>query len=68
MWTSPQRSAAVTYLLNPCFSDGLHDDAVELRRVEEPGRRRGDRAVARLRGSARTRMTTDEILALTRQP
>lgn len=42
-------------------------DAVQLRRVDEPGLRRGDRVVARLRGRARGGMTTDEILSLTRQ-
>jgi AbrB family looped-hinge helix DNA binding protein len=31
------------------------------------GRGRGDAAVARLRGSATVKMTTDEILALTRK-
>ncbi len=44
------------------------DDSVQLRRVERPDRRRGDRMVARLRGRSQGRMTTDEILALTRQP
>lgn len=32
------------------------------------GTSRGDRAVERLRGRAVSRMTTDEILALTREP
>jgi AbrB family looped-hinge helix DNA binding protein len=40
---------------------------VQLRRIDEPGRRRGDRIVGRLRGRASKKMTTDEILALTRQ-
>jgi AbrB family looped-hinge helix DNA binding protein len=46
----------------------IEDDAVHLRRAERPGRGRGDRVVARLRGRATRRMTTDEILALTREP
>jgi AbrB family looped-hinge helix DNA binding protein len=41
---------------------------VQLRRIDEPGHRRGDRVVGRLRGRASKKMTTDEILALTRQP
>lgn len=45
----------------------VQDDGVRLRRVDRPDRRRGDRLVERLRGRARSRMTTDEILALTRQ-
>lgn len=44
----------------------VQDEAVRLRRVDQPDRRRGDRVVARLRGRARGKMTTDEILALTR--
>lgn len=43
------------------------DDIVRLKRVDHPDRTRGDRVVARLRGRAGSRMTTDEILALTRQ-
>jgi len=39
---------------------------VQLRRIDEPGHRRGDRIVGRLRGRAKGKMTTDEILALTR--
>lgn len=42
-------------------------DVVRLTRAERPGPTRGDRIVARLRGRARAGMTTDEILALTRQ-
>jgi AbrB family looped-hinge helix DNA binding protein len=45
----------------------VEKDSVRLVRGEEPGRSRGDRVVARLRGRARTGMTTDEILALTRE-
>lgn len=45
----------------------VEDDVVRLRRIDRPDRRRGDRVVARLRGRARIRMTTDEILAMTRQ-
>jgi AbrB family looped-hinge helix DNA binding protein len=44
----------------------VQDEVVRLRRVDQPDRRRGDRVVARLRGRARGKMTTDEILALTR--
>lgn len=44
----------------------VHDNNVVIRRAHEPQRQRGDRVVARLRGRATTRMTTDEILALTR--
>ncbi|HEX9202434.1 MAG TPA: AbrB/MazE/SpoVT family DNA-binding domain-containing protein [Vicinamibacteria bacterium] len=39
-------------------------NAVRVRKAETTGR--GHALVARLRGRARTRMTTDEILALTR--
>lgn len=45
----------------------VQDDVVQIRRVEQAGRTRGDRVVARLRGRAGRGMTTDEILALTRQ-
>jgi AbrB family looped-hinge helix DNA binding protein len=43
-------------------------DIVRLTLADYPGRSRGDRVVARLRGRARSSMTTDEILALTRRP
>lgn len=46
----------------------VDDDTVRLTRVEHVGESRGRRIVARLRGRARTGMTTDEILALTREP
>jgi AbrB family looped-hinge helix DNA binding protein len=47
----------------------VEDDAVRLVRAEPvAGRSRGGRAVALLRGRARAGMTTDEILALTREP
>jgi AbrB family looped-hinge helix DNA binding protein len=46
----------------------VRDGAVHLQRVEGPDQSRGDRVVGRLRGRARGGMTTDEILALTRQP
>lgn len=46
----------------------VQDDKVTIRRVDNPTWRRGDRVVARLRGRAGSRMTTDEILKLTRQP
>jgi antitoxin PrlF len=42
-------------------------DVVSLRRVDNPDQSRGGRVVARLRGRSASRMTTDEILALTRQ-
>jgi AbrB family looped-hinge helix DNA binding protein len=42
--------------------------AVRLRRARPSGKQgRGAVAVARLRGSATTRMSTDELMALTRQ-
>ena len=42
---------------------------VRLRRAEAPRHAtRGAAAVARLRGRATVRMSTDEIMALTRQP
>jgi AbrB family looped-hinge helix DNA binding protein len=44
------------------------DGAVHLRLAERPRVRRGERVAARLRGRADSTMTTDEILALTRQP
>lgn len=40
--------------------------AVRVFRTRKATRARGERAVARLRGSATVRMSTDEILALTR--
>ena len=40
-------------------------DSVRIRRA--PGQRRGRELIERLRGRATTRMTTDEILALTRR-
>ncbi|MGH3679766.1 MAG: AbrB/MazE/SpoVT family DNA-binding domain-containing protein [Natronosporangium sp.] len=43
-------------------------ETVRLTRAEPSGASRGQRVVARLRGRARTGMTTEEILALTRQP
>ncbi|MPZ26398.1 MAG: AbrB/MazE/SpoVT family DNA-binding domain-containing protein [Micromonosporaceae bacterium] len=43
-------------------------ETVRLTKAETAGDSRGRRVVARLRGRARTGMTTDEILALTRQP
>jgi AbrB family looped-hinge helix DNA binding protein len=44
----------------------VEDAKVRLTRVDSPGRSRGDRVVARLKGRGTSRMTTDEILALTR--
>jgi AbrB family looped-hinge helix DNA binding protein len=40
---------------------------VRIVRSEDRGQTRGDRIVGRLRGRAVSRMTTDEILALTRE-
>ncbi|MBI3685875.1 MAG: AbrB/MazE/SpoVT family DNA-binding domain-containing protein [Actinobacteria bacterium] len=44
------------------------DDTVRLTHADHPERSHRDRVVARLRGRARTGVTTDEILALTREP
>jgi AbrB family looped-hinge helix DNA binding protein len=41
-------------------------DTVRLRRVENGDSGRGERLVRRLRGRGTIRMTTDEIMALTR--
>jgi AbrB family looped-hinge helix DNA binding protein len=46
----------------------VHDETVQLRSAEEPGQSRGDRLVARLQGRATSRMSTDEIMALSRTP
>jgi AbrB family looped-hinge helix DNA binding protein len=46
----------------------VEGDAVKIERVMRAGNSRGDRAVRRLRGRAVSRLTTDEILALTREP
>jgi AbrB family looped-hinge helix DNA binding protein len=46
----------------------IEDDAVKIVRATHRGDTRGDRVVRRLRGRAASRMTTDEILALTREP
>ena len=43
-------------------------DAVRIVRAGRPDDTRGDRVVRRLRGRAVSRLTTDEILALTRKP
>lgn len=43
-------------------------DTVRLLRTQDTGAGRGRRVVGRLRGRARIGMTTDEILALTREP
>ena len=42
----------------------VHDDVVVLKKLEVP--RRGRRIVEHLRGRGNVRMSTDEILALTR--
>jgi antitoxin PrlF len=42
--------------------------AVKIVRATQAGNTRGDRVVRRLRGRAVSRLTTDEILALTREP
>ena len=46
----------------------VEDGKVCLVHAQGPGRSRGDRVLARLSGRARTGMTTDQILALTREP
>jgi AbrB family looped-hinge helix DNA binding protein len=46
----------------------VEDDTVKLVRATQTGDTRGDRAVRRLRGRAVSHLTTDEILALTREP
>jgi antitoxin PrlF len=43
-------------------------DVVKVVRATRQGETRGDRVVRRLRGRAVSHMTTDEILALTREP
>ena len=43
-------------------------DQVKVVRATRQGETRGDRVVRRLRGRAISHMTTDEILALTREP
>jgi AbrB family looped-hinge helix DNA binding protein len=45
----------------------VEDDTVKLVRATQVGNTRGDRVVRRLRGRAVSRLTTDEILALTRE-
>lgn len=45
----------------------VKDNTVRLVRVDAPNRTRGDRIAARLRGRATSKLTTDEILAHTRQ-
>ena len=44
----------------------LHGDTVILRKVKHPGRGRGARLVEHMRGRGTVRMSTDEIMALTR--
>lgn len=45
----------------------IEDDAIRIVKARARiARSRGDKVVARLRGSADVKMTTDEILALTR--
>jgi bifunctional DNA-binding transcriptional regulator/antitoxin component of YhaV-PrlF toxin-antitoxin module len=44
------------------------DGNVRLVRAKQAGRNRGERMVRRLRGRAVSQLTTDEILALTREP
>lgn len=46
----------------------VEGNTVRIVRAAKPGGTRGDRAVQRLRGRAASRLTTDEILALTREP
>ena len=46
----------------------VDDDTVKIVRVAQVGNTRGDGVVRRLRGRAVSHLTTDEILALTREP
>jgi AbrB family looped-hinge helix DNA binding protein len=46
----------------------IEGDTVSIVRLAHTGTTRGDRIVRHLRGRAASRMTTDEILALTREP
>jgi AbrB family looped-hinge helix DNA binding protein len=46
----------------------VEEGAVKIVRATQAGNKRGDRVVRRLRGRAVSRLTTDEILALTREP
>ncbi|MEX2281140.1 MAG: AbrB/MazE/SpoVT family DNA-binding domain-containing protein, partial [Gemmatimonadota bacterium] len=46
----------------------IDGNAVRIRKAEQPRLRRGKRVVAALRGRATTRMSTDDIMALTRVP
>jgi len=46
----------------------VEDGTVKIVRATQAGRTRGDRVVRRLRGRAVSHLTTDEILALTREP
>jgi AbrB family looped-hinge helix DNA binding protein len=46
----------------------VEGDTVKLVRATQAGNTRGDRVVRRLLGRAVSRLTTDEILALTRGP
>jgi AbrB family looped-hinge helix DNA binding protein len=46
----------------------VEDGTVKIVRATQVGNTRGDRVVRRLRGRAVSRLTTDEILALTREP
>lgn len=46
----------------------IEGNTLRVVRAEPSRQSRGDRIVRRLRGTATVRMTTDEILALTREP
>jgi AbrB family looped-hinge helix DNA binding protein len=46
----------------------VEEGTVKIVRTTQVGNTRGDRVVRRLRGRAVSRLTTDEILALTREP
>jgi AbrB family looped-hinge helix DNA binding protein len=46
----------------------VQDDGVKIVPATQAGNPRGDRVVHRLRGRAVSRLTTDQILALTRGP
>ncbi len=46
----------------------IKGDTVQLVKVKSRGQSRGQKLVAQMRGKATVRMTTDEIMALTREP
>jgi hypothetical protein len=56
----PKKSAEVEFV--------VEGNTVKIVRTTRTGGTRGDRVVRRLRGRAVSRLTTDQILALTRKP